>query len=97
MVQIGKSAEELGGSSHLVSNDHAALTSALDLEDLDDRAMSRLDIPHHLLVDVEGVTGRAVQECLVRHLANVGLARGLAFDWLVHEVSLGDKVASQLL
>ena len=74
MVQVGESAEELLRAAHLVANHDAALARALDFEDLDDWAVTLLHAPHNVLVDVERVLARLLQEDRVRHSADVGLA-----------------------
>ena len=74
VVQVGESAEELLRAAHLVANHDAALARALDLEDLDDWAVTLLHAPHNVLVDVERVLARLLQEDRVRDCADVRLA-----------------------
>ena len=48
MVEVGEGTEELGGAALTVANDHATLAGAFHLEDLDDRPVTLLDVPHYL-------------------------------------------------
>lgn len=74
MVQVGEGAEELAGAAHLVTDDEAPLSCALDCELLDDGPVASLNVPHHLLVDVERVLGRLLEEDRVRHSADISFA-----------------------
>ena len=74
MVQVGESAEELLRAAHLVADDEAALAAAFDLEHLDDGPVALLDVPHHLLVDLERVLARFLEEGRVGDGAYVCLA-----------------------
>lgn len=75
MVQVGQRAEELAGPAHLVANDETAFPAAFDLEYLDNRSVTFLDVPHHLLVDLERVFARFLQERGVGDRVDISLPR----------------------
>ncbi len=75
VVQVGKRAEKLAGPAHLVSNDETAFPATFDLEYLDNRAVALLDVPHHLLVDLERVFARFLQKRGVGDRVYISLPR----------------------
>ena len=90
--------KESGSASHLVSDDDAPLAAALNLEELHDRTVAALDLPHDLLVYFEGILGRLFEEGAIRDGTDVGLSIGARRgEGRRREVTLGDKVAPQLL
>lgn len=74
MVQIRERAEELARPAHLVPNHKPALPRALHRELLDHGPVPFLDVPHHLLVDLERVLGGFLEEHGVRDRADVSCA-----------------------
>jgi len=61
-------------ATHLVSNDDSTLARALDLVHLNDGPVTRLDIPHDLLVYVQGIPAGLFEKDGVGDGTNVGLA-----------------------
>ena len=72
MVQVGEGAKELGSAAHLVANHKPTLSRALDGELFDHGAVPFLHIPHDLLVDLERILGRLLQENSVGDGTDVG-------------------------
>lgn len=66
--------EEILGSTHLVANNDPPLASPLDLIHLNDGPISRLHVPHDVLVNVHSILGGLLKEAGVRHKSDVGLA-----------------------
>ena len=64
--------KEPRSSAHLVADDETPLTGTLDLEDFHDRTITAFNLPHYLLVDLEGVFGGLFQENRIRDGADVG-------------------------
>jgi len=67
VVELGQHAEVVSGAAHLVANDDTVLARAVDLENIDDRAVKVLEVLHDLLVGFEGVLGGAFEEQLVEY------------------------------
>lgn len=73
VVQVGEGAEELLRAAHLVPNNESSLAAALDLEDLNDGPVSRLDVPHDALVKLQSVLAGLLKEDSVRHRPDIRL------------------------
>lgn len=91
VIQIGQSTEELGCAAHLEPDDNPAFTAAFHFEDLDNGAVSLLDIPHDSLVDLDRVRCGFLEEHRVRDGTNVSFAiEGLGL-LVTNELVQGDK------
>jgi hypothetical protein len=97
MVKIGESAEESGGSSRLVSNDHSPLARTFDFKDFDDGAVSIFDTGHDRLVDIERIFRGFFQKGLVGYASNQGVAGIVFLRGIFWEDTSGDEVTTQLL
>jgi hypothetical protein len=82
---------------HFEPNNHPSLARSFYFEHFNHRAISALDAPHDILVDLQCVICGFLQEDLVRYSANVGFAIGTSRRWLIGEIALGDKIATELL
>ena len=76
MVKVGQSTEELSRAAHLVTNDNSTFTAAFDFKDLNNGAVSLLDIPHDFLVNLDRIRRCLLEEDWVRDGANVSFAKG---------------------
>ena len=74
VVQVGESAEEFACTAHLVANHKPVLAATFDLEDLDNGTIPLLDIPHDILVDLQGIRAGLLKEDGIRYSANVSFA-----------------------
>ena len=85
------------GSAHPISDDDPAFPGALDLEELNDGSVALEDIPHDILIQIEGVFGGLVEEGLVTDGTNVDLAvRKIDFGKIGGERAARDEVAAQM-
>lgn len=75
--------EEILRSSHLVTNHDSPFSRTLNLEHLDHWTEPSLDVPHHILVDVQSVLGGLLEENLIGNKANVGLPVLVETFWVV--------------
>lgn len=97
MVEVRKSAEEMGGTVHLEPNNHPPLPSPLNLEHLNHRPIPRLHAPQDVLVYLQRIFRRLLQERFIRYSADVGFAIcACGFGW-IGEIAFGDEVATELL
>lgn len=87
--------KETRRSTHLVADDETPLASTLDLEDFHDRAITAFNLPHYLLVDLEGVFAGLFEKDGIRDRADV--RKGISARGLGREVTFCDKVAADLL
>ena len=74
MIEIREGTEELGRSTHLVTNHEPTLLRAFDGELLDNWAIALLNVPHDLLVNIECVLRCLLKEGSIGYRTDVGSA-----------------------
>ena len=98
VIQVRQCAEEVSRAAHLVPDHQAALAGTLNFEHFNHRTVTRLDIPHNVLVNLKRVVGCLFEEHGVRNSAYICLAI-CATRWgrIFGKVALRDEVTTKLL